>query len=118
MNKRKIGSEQEDRAAQFLEREGYEILQRNYHCRFAEIDIVAKDSAGYLCFIEVKYRENGRYGAPEGVVGYGKQRKVCQGARFYMGENRLPPDVPVRFDVIFVIGNEMQLVKNAFDYIS
>lgn len=117
MNKRELGSEQEKRAAEFLREQGYEILQRNYHCRFAELDIVARGIGGYLCFIEVKYRKDRRYGAPEGVISYTKKRRICQGARFYMREKRIPEDTPIRFDVIIIVGNEIQLIQNAFDYI-
>ena len=117
MNKRECGSEQEKKAAGYLKEQGYEILQRNYYCRFAELDIVARGMDGYLCFIEVKYRKNRRYGAPEGVVSYQKQRKICQGARFYMKEKRIPEETPIRFDVIVIIGDEIQLIQDAFDFI-
>ena len=121
MNKRKIGSEKEEEAAEYLQEQGYEIVDRNYHCRFSEIDIIAKELSDegteYLCFVEVKYRDSDRYEAPEGVVSYGKQRKISQGAAFYLKEKRLLPDTPVRFDVVFMLGDEIQLIRNAFEFV-
>ena len=46
-------------AAEYLESEGFEILEMNYRCRIGEIDIVAREGR-YLVFTEVKYRTNGR----------------------------------------------------------
>lgn len=61
MNKRKKGSLYENRAAEFLERNSYEILEKNYYGRHGEIDLIAlKD--GQIVFIEVKYRETSEYG--------------------------------------------------------
>ena len=49
MNKRKIGDEYEKIAAAYLENNGYIILEKNYRCRNAEIDIIAKNDS-YICF--------------------------------------------------------------------
>ena len=114
-NNREIGSLEEQSAADFLVERGYEIVERNYRCRFAEIDLVARED-GYLCFVEVKYRESDRFGAPEGVVSPGKMRKISLGARFYMAEHHLLEDTPVRFDVVLIVGEDISLIRNAFDY--
>ncbi|MBQ3583597.1 MAG: YraN family protein, partial [Lachnospiraceae bacterium] len=42
-NKRKTGAIFEAKAVQFLESQGYQIVETNYRCRFGEIDIVAWD---------------------------------------------------------------------------
>ena len=55
MNNRKIGTEQEKIAAQFLRAEGMQILETNFRCRQGEVDIVGLHK-GYLTFVEVKYR--------------------------------------------------------------
>ena len=121
MNKRKKGFEKEEIAAEYLRKQGYEILERNYFCRFAEVDIIARESSGdgteYLCFVEVKYRESDKYDAPEGVISRKKQRKISQGAMFYFREKRFLPDTPVRFDVLFIFDQKIQLIRNAFEYV-
>jgi len=54
--RKKIGSIGEKLAADYLERIGYSILQRNFRCRYGEIDIIACNSE-YLVFCEVKTRK-------------------------------------------------------------
>ena len=51
----KIGTAYEEQAVLFLEKEGYEILERNFHSYHGEIDIIAREDE-YLVFVEVKYR--------------------------------------------------------------
>ena len=53
--RKKIGSIGEKLASDYLERIGYSILQRNFRCRYGEIDIIACNS-DYLVFCEVKTR--------------------------------------------------------------
>lgn len=115
MNKRKTGWEKEELAAEFMEENGYEILNRNYWCPFAELDIVAREGE-YLCFAEVKYRSSERYGGCEGAVSMKKIRNICRCARYYMAKEKIPADIPIRFDVIFIIGEEIRLIRNAFSY--
>lgn len=43
----------EDKACKFLKKQGFEILKRNFHSKFGEIDIIAKKDE-ILHFIEVK----------------------------------------------------------------
>lgn len=47
------GKQSEQVASAYLESLGYSVLERNYRCRFGEIDIIAAN-AGVLCFVEVK----------------------------------------------------------------
>ena len=115
-NQREVGTEQEGKAVTYLEEYGYEMMDQNYWCRFGELDIVARDGK-YLCFIEVKYRESNRYGAPEGVISEAKRKKICITSQFYMKEKRIPVDTPVRYDVVLIVGTEIQLIQNAFCYI-
>ena len=58
-----MGSRYEKEAADYLRRQGYEILVMNYRNRKGEIDIVARDG-DYLCFVEVKYRKDAAAGDP------------------------------------------------------
>ena len=116
MNKRIVGNEKEELAALYLTKSGYEILDRNYWCRFGELDIVARDRK-YLCFVEVKYRSNSRYGAPDGLISDKKKMKICMTSQFYMKEKNFSADTPVRYDVVLLIGKKIQLIQNAFYYV-
>lgn len=113
MNKRRKGFEQEKRAAEYLEKLGYNILERNFYCHFGEIDIIAYD-AGCIVFIEVKYRHYKTSGMPEEAVDYRKQQRIYKSAEYYMYINHKDSVIPCRFDVIAIDNEEIRLYKNAF----
>ena len=112
-NKRSLGSEKEQLAVSYLAEQKAEVLARNFYFHGGEIDLIAKDGE-YVCFIEVKYRKSSRFGTPEEAVTPSKQKKIIQGARVYLYQNRYPTDTPCRFDVISVFGKEITWIKNAF----
>lgn len=112
MNKREVGSRQEGIAAEYLKKNHYEILECNYRCKLGEVDIIARDGK-YLVFVEVKYRKNLKMGSPLEAVGSRKQNRIRRVCEWYLMEKRLL-DIPVRFDVIGILGQEIVLVKNAF----
>jgi len=114
MNKRAVGSEYERKAAEYLEKQGYQILAKNYRCSFGEIDIIGK-SDGYLCFIEVKYRSDSEHGFPSEAVDNRKQKRIVRTALTYMHFNNYPEDTPCRFDIVEILDNEYSLIKNAFE---
>jgi putative endonuclease len=115
-NTRCTGNEYETQAVAYLENKGYKILDRNYTVRQGEIDIVARDEK-YLVFCEVKYRAGNGSGYPEEAVNYRKQRQISKVALYYINHKRIPPDEPIRFDVISISQNEIRHMKNAFDFI-
>lgn len=112
-NKRKVGSEYEKKAVMYLLSNGYEIIEQNFFCRYGEIDIIARNE-GYLVFVEVKYRKNDRFGMPQESVSLPKQKKIIGCARYYCYKNKTESDCPIRFDVVAILGNDVQLIKNAF----
>lgn len=113
-NRRKTGSNYEKRAAEYLSSLGYEILEMNYRCRSGEIDIVALDG-NYLVFVEVKYRTDTYAGFPEEAVTAKKQRTISRVAAYYCLSHGLT-DRSCRFDVVAFLGEEVRLIRNAFDY--
>lgn len=113
MNKRQIGSKYEAIAASYMQEHGMKILRRNYYCRQGEIDLIARDEP-YLLFVEVKYRKNLQGGYPAEAVTPLKQRRIIQAARYYLYEQHLPEDTPVRFDVVAILGDNIQYIRNAF----
>lgn len=105
MNKRgvyrqRIGRRGEADAVEYLEREGYFILERNFRAERGEIDIIAKDG-NTLVFVEVKTRVRGGFGEPEEWVNQKKQTQIGKVAMGYLQEKRLE-DVDCRFDVVAV----------------
>lgn len=116
INRRKQGNKYEQLAANFLISQGIKILETNFFCKMGEIDIVCQDN-DYLCFVEVKYRKNGQCGSALEAVNYGKMRKICRSADYYLLTHFKDESINVRFDVIAIQEGHLQYIKNAFEYI-
>ena len=96
-NKRRVGDKYERLAAEHLQRAGYRIRERNFRCKFGEVDLIAEKD-GYLVFVEVKYRSTARYGMPSEAVDARKQKRIRQAAQLYL-QRTGQADRPLRFDV-------------------
>lgn len=114
MNNRAVGTNYEQKAAEFLSKNGYRIIDKNFRCKIGEIDLIA-ESEGYLCFIEVKYRSGTSKGFPSEAITPTKIRRITRTAEFYMLLHKLPQETPCCFDVVVILENEISLIKNAFD---
>ena len=112
MNRRETGTQYEERAAEYLIAQNYQILERNYRIRSGEIDLIARDGAD-LVFVEVKYRKNDESGNPLEAVDIRKQKKIIKVARYYLYQKKYG-DVPCRFDVIGICGSHIEHIKDAF----
>ena len=115
-NNRKIGEHKEKVAAKYLQSLGYEVLEYNYRYRQGEIDLICKEGE-FLVFCEVKYRNSLRNGFPEEAVTYTKQRTISRCASHYLLTHGFA-DIPCRFDVISIVGSEIRVLRNAFDFIT
>lgn len=115
MNKRAVGKEYEQQAAEYLQRQGFQILEQNFRSRFGEIDIVAKEGET-LCFVEVKYRSGRDCGSPQEAVDRRKRRKISRMARFYLAKHGYDEWSPCRFDVVAMEPGQIELFRNAFEY--
>jgi putative endonuclease len=78
-----LGRLGERMAGEALWAQGYYILERNFRCRYGEIDLVAEHE-GELVFIEVKTRRGTSFGRPEEAVTFRKQQKILEVAAFYL----------------------------------
>lgn len=115
-NNRSVGTTYEKVAGEYLQSLGYEILEYNYRCRQGEVDIVARQGE-YLVFVEVKYRRTDHMGQPLEAITFTKQKKICRCARQYLYQHRMT-DVSVRFDVVSILGNEICVIPNAFEFLN
>ena len=103
--------------ADYLKQQGLFILRYNYRCRFGEIDLIARDGE-YLVFVEVKYRKDNSSGYSLAAVNPAKQKTICKVARYFLTVEYHNVDIPCRFDVAGIDGDEIHWVKNAFEYIA
>ena len=129
-------------AIQYLKKNGYKILSTNAKFCGAELDIVAlysvkaqkkaikkeykesevKSKTALKCrlsaledilvFVEVKYSSTKVYGEPYERVTKEKQKQIIRASEGFMFKNRL--QMPVRFDVVSIIGKEINHIENAF----
>lgn len=115
-NSYQLGFEYEQRAADYLINNGYQILDRNFRSHKGEIDLIALDPNRCPVFVEVKYRRNNRFGSPGEAVDARKQLRICQTAVRYLKGRPSAFRGQCRFDVIEFCGNDLHHIKHAFEY--
>lgn len=105
----KIG---ENKAKEYLVKKGYKIIELNYRNKIGEIDIIASKKKR-LIFVEVKSRETLQYGRPSDAVDFRKQQKLRNVATVYLKMKKLI-NAECQFDVIEILGDEINHIENAF----
>ena len=101
MERKEIGAFGEKVAGEWLKKNGYAIIERNFRCKAGEIDIIAC-RGGTLVFTEVKTRTGDIFGTPAEAVDRRKQQHMRRAAAWYLQAHRIH-DTPVRFDVVEVV---------------
>ncbi|QNK62546.1 YraN family protein [Pedobacter sp. PAMC26386] len=103
-----LGRKGEVLAANYLETCGYRILEKNWVCARAEIDLIAfYDSK--LIFVEVKTRSSAAYGEPEDFVDWKKEKQLEFASSVYI--NRKNHQGEIRFDIVAIVFENEQLYK-------
>lgn len=110
MDKKELGKFGENQAVKFLEKQNYEIIDRNFACKQGEIDIIAKDK-DELVFFEVKTRNNDLFGRAVEAVDNFKQKHIWSAAKYYLYQKGIIDEF-VRFDVIEVYVKENKVFIN------
>jgi len=80
------GNKGEELAANYLLKKGYEIIERNWRFRNAEVDIIAAKN-NRLHFFEIKTRTSGKYGKPEESMDWKKMKMLKIAAEEYQYQN-------------------------------
>jgi len=111
----KGGAQAEQTAAQYLQRNGLQLLQCNYRCRFGEIDLIMKDRES-LVFVEVRLRSRADFGGAAASIDTRKQHKLILAAQHYL--STVSPTPLCRFDAVLLSsaegGEGIEWLKNAF----
>ena len=122
MNTRESGSEAESFTADWLMKQGWEILDRNFFMKGGELDIVArKDDT--LAFVEVRSWDHQFWdgGMPLETIHPAKIKHIIKTATYYIQSKRLKmQDFNIRFDVAGLIKKEdgtfdIDYIEAAFD---
>ena len=101
-----LGKLREDLATNYLEENGYSILERNFVIQKAEIDIIAqKDNV--LAIVEVKTRSSLDFGSPQDFVKQKKIQLLIKAVNAYINdrEKDFQEDLEIRFDIVAIHKN-------------
>ena len=96
----KLGKLGEEIAENYLIKQGYQILEKNYHSQQGELDIIARDR-DFLVFVEVKSYSYRSYGSPVGSVRAAKKQSLIHAAQTYLYKHKIQ-NTYCRFDVIAI----------------
>ena len=104
----------------YLSERGCRIVEREWRCRFGEIDIIASDRH-YVVFVEVKLRASDRFVRAGAYVTPAKQARIRTAASLWLAEHDTP--LQPRFDVIEIYGDadtprrqrRINQIENAFE---
>lgn len=110
---RAVGDAAEDLACRFLSNQGLRPVERNFHCRLGEIDLVLLDR-NCLVFAEVRYRKTDRFTPAALTIDQYKQRKLVRTAALYISRRPRFADHIVRFDIVSVDGDDINWMRDAF----
>ncbi|GAA5091659.1 YraN family protein [Chryseobacterium ginsengisoli] len=98
-----FGKKAEDLAVEYLQKNGYKILVRNFRFQKSEIDIVAEKD-NLIIVIEVKARSTDAFMLPQEAVTKTKIRLIVSATNHYLEE--FNKNQEVRFDIISVLPDE------------
>jgi len=108
-----LGRAGEDRAADWYQARGYRVIDRNWRAPIGEIDLVVRKGR-VVVIAEVKTRRTDRFGVPALAVDAAKQQRLRRLASAWLAVHRLGCRVDVRFDVVSVTGERVEVYANAF----
>ena len=113
-----LGDRGEELAGDYLQAHGCTLLDRQWRCRYGELDLVARDADGTICFVEVKLRSGNLAGLPREAVDRRKRERLRAAAACYLSQHDL--DAPARFDAAEIYTDEahrplrLEYLENAF----
>lgn len=105
----------EDKASEYLKKNGFKIIGRNFRKGYGEIDVIAIDSSNSkektLVFIEVKTRKSNSFGSPLEAITPWKLKSLIRAAQFY---KLIHPNLPnnMRIDAVSVNLSSNNEVEN------
>ena len=110
-DKKRLGDCGEEYTVRYLEEQGFHIVERNWHSRYGEIDIIAVNEQ-YLLLVEVKTRRAGSMIPGEQAVTLQKQQRLVLTAQCYL--QRYPTELQPRFDVAAVTAEGDRIIGFAY----
>lgn len=118
-HRKELGFKGEDIASNFLKKKGYKIIQRNYKCKYGEIDIIAEQNK-VIAFIEVRTVQSENFGIPQDFITNIKTDHISKSALNYIKKENLF-EHSCRFDFIAITFShtlsepKIEHIENAFE---
>lgn len=110
--KSSAGERYEREAEALLKAGGLTLVERNWHCRFGEIDLIMREGTT-LVFVEVRQRNSMRFGGAAASIGRQKQARIENAIGLYL--SALPSMPACRVDaVLFDAASPPQWLRNIF----
>lgn len=117
LTKRAIGDAKERLAERFLRQHGANVIARNISGPQGEIDLIV-EHAGYLIFVETRYRKDRSFGGAAASVSATKRHRIIATAQYFLQDQPQWRHSPCRFDVIAIEGQDgkdsINWIKDAF----
>jgi putative endonuclease len=117
VQRREVGRLGEGLAALHLERGGWQVCERNWRCRYGEIDLICRDGATVV-FVEVRTLRTSRTGRPEASIDLSKRNTVVRASLVWLQRNG-GSEQPIRYDVVAVElagpAHSIRHIRGAFD---
>ncbi|MGM0508337.1 MAG: YraN family protein [Fusobacteriota bacterium] len=110
-NTRDIGKKGENKAKNYLQKKGFEILEENFYGKYGEIDLIIQDEKSTVIFVEVKYRKTKKYGLSQEVITRKKKKRMYLTALEYINKKNIN-DYNLRFDLIAINNTKITWIKN------
>ncbi len=111
------GARVESQALDYLLGQGLQLIDKNFHCRYGEIDLIMREHET-LVFTEVRYRAATAHASAVESVDARKQRRIIRSAEYYLQRHPEQAWRNCRFDVLGVDDSRdqqrLEWVKDAF----
>lgn len=105
-NKRAKGAVFEQKARQFLEKQGLKFVDQNAAFKCGELDLIMQ-AGKTLVFVEVRQRKNAQFGTALESINYTKQQKWLKAANAWLAlRNQSLDTADCRFDVVTFEGDD------------
>ena len=108
------GDYYEQKAARFLQKQGYHILKRNQSFKGAELDLICHKNQT-LIFVEVRARGQNALAAACETINAAKIKRLIKGARLFLAQHPQYDDYALRFDIICFDDDQLTWIENAIE---